>query len=168
MFVVNFALPYKSIPAGFSFEFDGAIRLNNIVFDIDTLISLAELDIVTLDEKFTWSEEVSATPTMNTSRFVCHLVGENRDKITTAVVEDIDNNKFSYGAEYKFYDVENREWKVSRLKKTGSHIGRITSGFAVPVDASAKKMFNRLEKLNVMYDLGLTREDCRVITNYYN
>ena len=86
----------------------------------------------------------------------------------SALNDDMENQKFVYGNEYKFYDIELCEWKVSRFKKTASHLGRLVGGFAVPVDASAKKMFNRLEKLNNVYTLGLDRDTIREITNYYN
>lgn len=166
MFIVKFVQSYNSIPSGFSFEFDGtsSVKLNGVTFTLDNLFDLEDMGIVGLTD--------SSAPTdvgcvgCGTTWVTCYLVWEEREKVTTAVGDDLNNGKFVFGNDYKFYDIENKTWKVSRLKKTASHLGRVAWGFAVPVDASAKKMFNRLEKLNVMYDLGLSREVCREITNY--
>ena len=170
MFIVRFVQSYSSIPTGFSFEFDGAtgVKLNGTLFSLDNLFDLEDMGIVDITDTSAPTPSASCVGCTSSSWVTAHLVGEQREKVTTAVVEDINNVKFVFGNEYKFYDIENKTWKVSRLKKTASHLGRIVGGFAVPVDASAKKMFNRLEKLNSMYDLGHSREVCREITNYYN
>lgn len=159
---------YNSIPSGFSFEFDGTtVKLNGQEFSLDNLFDLEDMGIVSLQEDSVDTAScLGCVVSSNTSSVTCHLVWEERIKVTTAVGDDINNLAFVFGNDYKFYDIENKTWKVSRLKKTASHLGRIAGGFAVPVSASNKKMFNRLEKLNVMYNLGLTREVCREITNY--
>lgn len=163
---VTFISSHNSIPAGFEFELGlgESIRINGILLNEEAVFDLEDLWIVSIDD--CCNECVAQTP--STSLVICHLVGEERNKVAEAVGADINNEKFVFGSEYKFYDIENRTWKTSRLKKTASHLGRIAGGFAVPIDATDKKMFNRLEKLNTMYNLGLNREVCREVTNYYN
>lgn len=167
---VTFISSHNSIPAGFEFELGlgESVRLNGILLNEDTVFDLEDLGIVSIDDGACEDCCNCVAPTSSTSSVTCYLVGEERNKVTEAVGADINNAKFVFGSEYKFYDIENRTWKVSRLKKTASHLGRIAGGFAVPVDATAKKMFNRLEKLNVMYNLGLNREIVRDITGYRN
>lgn len=180
MFNVTFLEDFRTIPKGFSFDVTGigGVNIDGIRYEFDTFLDLADLGIthvVPVDEtcngccvdETACSNPVSAQGVASQC-VTAYLEGVERNKVVNAVGDDLNNYRFAFGDEYKFYDIENKTWKVSRLKKTASHLGRIVGGFAVPLNATNKKMFNRLEKLNVMYDLGLNRETCRTITNYYN
>lgn len=177
MYKVTFLSDFMKINSGFSTNISllERVSINGTVYDVPSFQVLEQLGVVSLSLVDGFSRipecpgcddccdvEISSP----SEEFVFHIVGEQRDKVTKAVTEDIANRKFAIGSAYKFYDIENKSWKTSRLKKTASHLGRVSGGFAVPIDATNKKMFNRLEKLSVMYGLGLTREVCRDITQY--
>ncbi len=85
------------------------------------------------------------------------------DKLTAAVTKDFDEDNYAHEDAYIFYSIEAKAWKKSKLLKTASHIGRVVSGFAIPVDASDKKKLNRLRNLNAVYSLGLTDSQVKYI-----
>lgn len=172
MYKVTFLSGYRSIPASFSFEtesLDTPVKLNGIVFDSELLTHLDDEDIVFIDNMDDDGCGCCGDDTceaVSSNVVSLDMTSEDAIKVLEANENDLLNEKFVYGTEYKFYDVARKVWKTSRLKKTGSHIGRIIGGFAVPADATPRKMFNRLEKLSRMYDLGISRETAREITGY--
>lgn len=172
MYKVTFLMGYRSIPESFSFEIDSldsTVKLNGIEFNRSLLEHLDDEDIIFIESVNDGCFESSCDrlgDVKSTNAVNIELSSDDALKVLEANENDLLNEKFVYGSEYKFYDVSRKVWKVSRLKKTGSHIGRIVGGFAVPVDATPRKMFNRLEKLSRMYSLGISRETAREITGY--
>lgn len=151
-----FVSGFKSIASGTSTSLSecGAVCVNGNYLSKQDVSALVNLGIARLEEEV---QVVPLAPKFNSTAW---------GKIKQAMVDE--KNSYVFDAEYEFYSIEDEEWKTSKLLKTASHIGRVAAGFAVPAGSSERKKFNRLEKLNEVYELGLTRDDVREITGFYD
>lgn len=167
---VTFLNAFKAIPAGSTIDaFTDVSRLNGVTLDANAINALLELNVVSVspsdDVLFDCEccadfEEAEVVPTP----FAPNYSSVSYGKITQAIIDD--KNKYFLDESYSFYNVEKKEFVDSKLLNTASHIGRIASGFAVPANSTAKKKFNRLEKLNEVYGLGLSRSDITDATGF--
>lgn len=153
---VIFSAGFKSIPSGaellirdnracYCTNCGESISLNQR--EIDMLVTLGIARLV---------EEVVVVP------FAPNFSTREGQNIADAVQLD----SFNYDQDYVFYDVKEKAYKTSKLLKTASHIGRVVSGFAIPAGSSAKKKYNRLTNLNVVYGLGLTKREISSISGH--
>jgi len=167
---ITFNRAYNSIPSGFSFEWDGegTVNLNGITieqtsvrqFVRDGVVSLQDAIDSFLEDEF----DDDDCGCCEAETLVANTSSEEFIKINEAMESDKD--LFVYGEDYVFYSTEEKAYKVSTLLKTASHIGRVVSGFGLPANASARKKYHRLVKLNYVYNLGLEDSEIRSISNF--
>ena len=69
------------------------------------------------------------------------------------------------GEKYFFYLASEKRWAKATMERTSSDLGRLMSGFAIPLNATVKRKRNRLNNLNSAYGLGLTSEEINDIAN---
>lgn len=167
---VTFLNAFKAIPAGSTIDaFTDVSRLNGVTLDVASINALVKLGVVSIfpsdDSLFDCEccvdfedDVIESTP------FAPKYSSVEYGKISQAMINDKD--KYFIDEEYSFYNAGKKEFVDSKLLNTASHIGRIASGFAVPANSTARKKFNRLEKLNVVYGLGLSRSDITDATGF--
>lgn len=151
-FMLTFDTSFAGVSAGSTFTRD-----ENSLGIITCKVNLSHQDVLTLVESGVIDmEKVSEPMTINTTCV-------EYDKLSKAVAKDFAEGNFSHEDEYLFYSIEAKAWKVSKLLKTASHLGRVGIGFAIPYGSDTKKKRNRLNNLNAVFALGLTQSEIRTI-----
>lgn len=103
-------------------------------------------------EVFTVRDYLAVSPTATTTTGLAVTNNSEIRKLMSYVAKQT----FTFNAQYTFFDVANKKWKKARFERTSSDIGRATSGFALPANASESQKLNRLKRLNRVYGLALT------------
>ena len=102
---------------------------------------------------------IDETPAFNASAV---LNDEVYNKLLDAVAEQ---KAIADGQQYFFYHVGEKRWAKATMERTSSDLGRLMSGFALPITTTTKSKRNRLAKLNAVFGLGLTDAEVSAIAN---